>query len=151
MAEKTKIPESGSKEIYGQEITVPQSAVDLNGHVNNVVYVQWMQDVAVLHSEAVGGTRAMHAAGGTWVVHSHKVEYLWPSFAGEEIVALTWVKSFRRVRSVRRYRFYRKSDDTLLVRGETEWVFIDADTGHPRKIPDEVMGLFPLVAESEEP
>jgi acyl-CoA thioester hydrolase len=76
--------ESNSNTIYRYEFTVPESAVDQNGHVNNVVYVQWMQDVAILHANATGGTRAMHAAGGTWVVHSHKVEYLSPAFADEE-------------------------------------------------------------------
>ena len=50
--------ESNSSATYRHEFTVPESAVDQNGHVNNVVYVQWMQDVAVLHSDAVGGTRA---------------------------------------------------------------------------------------------
>ena len=143
--------ESNSNTIYRYEFTVPESAVDQNGHVNNVVYVQWMQDVAILHANATGGTRAMHAAGGTWVVHSHKVEYLSPAFADEEIVALTWVVNFRRVRSVRRHRFYRKSDNKLLARGETEWVFVDAESGRPRMIPDEVMRVFPLVAKDEEP
>jgi len=143
--------ESNSNTIYRYEFTVPESAVDQNGHVNNVVYVQWMQDVAVLHSEATGGTRAMHTAGGTWVVRSHKVEYLSPAFADEEIVALTWVVNFRRVRSVRRHKFFRKSDNTLLAKGETEWVFVDAESGTPRKIPEEVMRLFPLVAEDAEP
>jgi acyl-CoA thioester hydrolase len=140
-----------SSKIYRYEFIVPESALDMNGHVNNVVYVQWMQDVAMLHSDAVGGTSAMHEAGGTWVVHSHKVEYLRPAFAGEEVVALTWVVNFRRVRSVRGYKFYRKSDNTLLAKGETEWVFVDSERGRPRKIPDEVNGLFPLVAEDEEP
>ena len=143
--------ESNSNTIYRYEFTVPESAVDQNGHVNNVVYVQWMQDVAILHANATGGTRAMHAAGGTWVVHSHKVEYLSPAFADEEIVALTWVVNFRRVRSIRRYKFVKKNDNKLLARGETEWVFVDAKSGRPRMIPDEVMGLFPLVAEDEEP
>ena len=142
---------SNSNAIYRYEFTVPESAVDQNGHVNNVVYVQWMQDVAILHANATGGTRAMHAAGGTWVVHSHKVEYLSPAFADEEIVALTWVVNFRRVRSIRRYKFVKKNDNKLLARGETEWVFVDAESGRPRMIPDEVMGLFPLVAEDEEP
>jgi len=142
---------SNSNAIYRYEFTVPESAVDQNGHVNNVVYVQWMQDVAVLHSEATGGTRAMHTAGGTWVVRSHTIEYLRPAFAGEEVVALTWVVSFRRVRSVRRHKFFRKSDNTLLAKGETEWVFVDAESGTPRKIPEEVMRLFPLVAEDAEP
>jgi acyl-CoA thioester hydrolase len=143
--------ESNSNTIYRHEFTVPGSALDMNGHVNNVVYVQWMQDVAVLHSNAVGGTRAMHTAGGTWVVRSHTIEYLSPAFADEEVVALTWVVNFRRVRSVRRHKFFRKSDNTLLAKGETEWVFVDAESGTPRKIPEEVMLLFPLVAEDDEP
>ena len=143
--------ESNLNTIYRYEFTVPESAVDQNGHVNNVVYVQWMQDVAVLHSEATGGTRAMHTAGGTWVVRSHTIEYLSPAFADEEVVALTWVVNFRRVRSVRRHKFFRKSDNTLLAKGETEWVFVDAESGTPRKIPEEVMRLFPLVVEDDEP
>ncbi len=93
----------------------------------------------------------MHTAGGTWVVRSHTIEYLSPAFAGEEVVALTWVVNFRRVRSVRRHKFFRKSDSTLFAKGETEWVFVDAESGTPRKIPEEVMRLFPLVAKDEEP
>ena len=143
--------ESNSNTIYRHEFTVPESAVDMNGHVNNVVYVQWMQDVAVLHSDSTGGTPAMHTAGGTWVVRSHTIEYLSPAFADEEVVALTWVVNFRRVRSVRRHKFFRKNDNMLLAKGETEWVFVDAESGTPRKIPEEVMRLFPLVAKDEEP
>ena len=142
---------SNSNTIYRYEFTVPESALDMNGHVNNVVYVQWMQDVAVLHSDAVGGTSAMHAAEGTWVVHSHKIEYLSPAFADEDVVALTWVVNFRRIRSVRRYKFFRKSDNTLLVKGETEWVFVDNERGRPKMIPEEIIRLFPLVEEDEEP
>jgi len=136
--------------IYRYEFTVPESAVDRNGHVNNVVYVQWMQDVAVLHSDAAGGTRTMHTVGAIWVARSHKIEYLKPAFSGEEVTALSWVVNFRRARSLRRYRFLRKRDKTLLAKGETEWVFVDAESGRPRKIPDEVLCLFPLVAENEE-
>lgn len=141
--------EPGSGNICRYEFTVPESAVDQNGHVNNVVYVQWMQDVAVLHSDSVGGTKAMHESGGTWVVHSHKIEYLSPAFAGEDLVALTWVVNFRRVRSIRRHKFFRKSDNILLAKGETEWVFVDVESGRPRMIPDEVMQLFSLVAEDD--
>ena len=143
--------ETGSGNIYRYEFTVPESATDQNGHVNNVVHVQWMQDVAVLHSDSVGGTDAMNAAGGSWVVHSHKIEYLKPAFAEEEVIALTWVVNFRRVRSVRRYKFYRKSDNALLAKGETEWVFVDGESGRPRMIPEELSKLFPLVQEGNEP
>ncbi|MCP4455454.1 MAG: acyl-CoA thioesterase, partial [Planctomycetes bacterium] len=133
------------------EFTVSQDAMDQNGHVNNVIYVQWMQDVAILHCDATGGTEATHAAGATWVARSHRIEYLKPAFSNETVVALSWVVDFRRVRSLRRYRFVRKGDDMLLARGETDWVFVDAQTGRPRTIPDDVAGCFRLVAQDEEP
>ncbi len=143
--------DSNLETIFRHEFTVPQNAVDQNGHVNNVVYVQWMQDIAVRHSDSVGGTKAMSDAGATWVVRSHKIEYLCPAFAGEEVVALTWVSNVRRARSMRRYKFYRKNDRTLLARGETDWVFVDTQTGRPRKIPKTVLEVFTLVPEDEEP
>jgi acyl-CoA thioester hydrolase len=133
--------------VYRYEFTIPDSAVDRNGHVNNVVYVQWMQDAAVGHSDASGGTRAAEAVGASWVVRSHKIEYLNPAFSNEQLAVFTWVVNFRRVRSLRRYTFVRKSDDALIARGETEWVFVDAVSGRPRRIPDAVMRAFPLVAE----
>ena len=86
--------------VYRHHFTVPESAVDQNGHVNNVVYVQWMQDVAILHYEAAGGTQAMEEAGATWVARSHHIEYLKPVYAGEDVIALTWVENLRRVRSL---------------------------------------------------
>jgi acyl-CoA thioester hydrolase len=137
--------------VFEHAFTVPEDAVDENGHVNNVVYVQWMQDVAVLHSDATGGTRAVRNAGGTWVVRSHKIAYLRPAFAGDSIQAFTWVVNFRRVRSLRQYRFVRPADNTVLAKGETEWVFVDARTGRPRTIPDSVSRVFPLVQGTGKP
>lgn len=131
--------------IYRHVFTVPDSALDQNGHVNNVVYVQWMQDVASLHFGASGGAQAMQDAGAIWVARSHRIEYLKPAFAGEGLTALTWVVNFRRVRSLRRYRFLRQRDGTLLAEGETDWVFVDAANGRPRRIPDEITRLLPLV------
>ncbi len=82
--------------------------------------------------------------GATWVVRTHNVEYLAPAFAGDEIVALTWVVDFRRARSLRRYRFIRRRDKVLLARGETDWVFVDSASGRPKAIPVEVTAVFPL-------
>ena len=125
--------------VYRHRFTVPDSAVDQNGHVNNVVYVQWMQDVAVLHYEAAGGTQAMEDAGATWVARSHHIEYLKPVYAGEDVIALTWVESLRRVRSLRCYQFRRQSDDVLLAKGETDWVFVDIATGRPKAVTDDII------------
>ena len=134
--------------IFPYEFTVPDEAVDENGHANNVMYVQWMQDAAVRHYEAMGGRQITLDIGATWVVRSHMIEYLQPAFAGERIKVLTWVATMRRVRSLRRYQFIRVEDDRLLVRGETDWVFVDAKDGSPRAIPPEVVNLFTLVPDA---
>ncbi len=133
--------------IHREEFVVPESAIDRNGHVNNVAFVQWMQDVATRHFDSGGVTEVMKASGGTWVARSHKIEYLSPAFAGEQIQALTWIVDFSRVRSLRRYKFLRVSDGKLLVRGETDWVFVNAKSGKPCSIPEEIIQAFVTVAE----
>ena len=130
--------------IYRLEIIVPAEAVDRNRHVNNVVYVQWMQDAALQHSAATGCTRMTEAIGATWVARMHRIEYLSPAFAGDAIAVLTWVADFRRVRSLRRYKFIRAADQKVLAQGETDWVLVDAATGRPRAIPSGLARLFSI-------
>ncbi|MGC1378303.1 MAG: acyl-CoA thioesterase [Anaerolineales bacterium] len=139
-----------SDPIFRYTFTIPPEALDGNGHVNNVHYVQWMQDVAVRHFGALGGVPLVQALGATWVVRSHNVEYLSPAFAGEQIEVRTWVANVRRVRSLRRYEFARISDGRLLVRGATEWVFVDAKSGRPLSIPAEVVQGLPLLPDKLE-
>jgi len=133
-----------SNPVYSRQFTVPGAALDANGHVNNVMYVQWMQEIALEHYGFMGGTARTQALGATWVVREHKIVYLRPAFAGDEIEVRTWVVNLRRVRSLRKYQFIRKPDGELLVRGETDWVFVDAGTGQPRRIPEEIARLFQL-------
>jgi acyl-CoA thioester hydrolase len=138
---------SASNPIYTYEFTIPESALDENGHVNNVQYVQWMQDAAVRHYESLGGVPPTQDLGATWVVRSHNIEYLRPAFAGDRIEVRTWVVDIRRVRSLRRYRFTRLSDSKVLVKGETDWVFVDAKTGAPVAVPEVIIRIFPLLPE----
>ena len=128
---------------YSKLITIPRSAIDENGHVNNVAYVQWMQEIAIEHYASIGGIEAQ-GREATWFVREHKIEYLLPAFDGEEIEIKTWVENTRRVRSLRKYEFVRKSDGNVLVKGETDWVFVDAKTGRPLPIPERVAGVFSL-------
>ena len=116
--------------------------MDANGHVNNVAYLQWMQEIAQEHYEFIGGTVLTMALGATWVVREHRIEYMLPAFMGEVIDVQTWVGNIRRVRSLRKYRFIRTSDNELLVKGETDWVFVDAKSGRPRRIPDDLRMIF---------
>ena len=129
--------------VYAKSFLIPRSSIDENGHVNNVAYVQWMQDIAVEHYSSIGGVLAQ-GPDATWVVREHKIEYLVPAFAGEEIEIRTWVENVRRVRSLRKYEFFRKSDGKVLVRGETDWVFVDLKTGRPLAIPEEVSRVFTI-------
>lgn len=127
--------------IYTKEITIPKGSIDENGHVNNVAYIQWMQDIAVEHYASIGGIETQ-GSDATWVVREHKVEYLLPAFEGEKIEIRTWVENIRRVRSLRKYEFIRKSDNKTLVKGETDWVFVDVKTGSPRAVPEAVSRIF---------
>src|SRR5690348_15317697 len=128
--------------IYTKTTTISKESIDENGHVNNVAYVKWMQDIAVEHYSSLGGIEAQ-GPDSTWVVREHRIEYLLPAFEGEDIEIRTWVENIRRVRSLRKYEFVRKSDGKLLVKGETDWVFVDVKTGAPRAIPPEVSNVFP--------
>ncbi|MFO1207297.1 MAG: acyl-CoA thioesterase [Burkholderiales bacterium] len=135
------------RRVYRFDFTVPDAAIDRNGHVNNVQYVQWMQDVAILHSDATGCMAATAAMGAQWVVRSHRIEYLRPALAGDRIAVFTWVAGMRKVRSLRKYRFVRAADGEVLAQGETDWAFVDAASGRPRPIPDAVSGLFEVLGE----
>ena len=128
---------------YSKIFFIPESAIDENGHVNNVVYVQWMQDIAVEHYASIGGIAAQ-GPDSTWVVREHRIEYFLPAFLGEEIEIKTWVENIRRVSSLRKYEFIRKADGKVLVKGETDWVFVNVKTGSPRAIPEEVSNVFSL-------
>ncbi len=129
---------------YVHSLTVPPTAIDGNGHVNNVVFVQWMQDAAVAHSDAAGCSALTEAAGCTWVAHTHHIEYLRPAFLGEAIEVRTRVADARRSGSLRKYEFHRPADGVLLARGETDWIYVDATSGRPRRIPAEIYQVFDL-------
>ena len=137
-------------QVYQYKLTVSEDAVDINGHVNNIEYIRWMQLAAVLHSDSQGCTKATTAVGATWVVRTHHIEYMRPAFAGEKIIVLTWVSNFRRVQSLRKYRIMRVEDKAVLVEGETDWVFVDAQTGRLRSIPPEVISSFELLSKEKE-
>ena len=135
--------------IFAWEFPSPPDAIDGNGHVNNVRFVQWMQDIAIAHAAHNGGTAAANAAGGTWFARSHHIDYLAQAFQDDRLLVQTWVVDFRRARSRRRFRFLRAADRAVLARAETEWVFVDAASGKPRAIPAEVAKCFDLVGEEE--
>ncbi len=131
-------------EIFEYHHTVTQDEIDTQGHANNVEYVRWLQDAAVAHSAFYGWTADRYRElGSGWVAKSHTIEYIRPSFAGDEIVVQTSIVGKRRVAYTRSYRIIRRSDGELLAKGETVWAFIDYETGKPARIPPEIDNAFP--------
>jgi acyl-CoA thioester hydrolase len=137
--------------VYRHSIVISQDAIDANGHANNVQYLRWMQDAAVGHADATGCSDATRKAGASWVVRSHHIEYMQPSFAGDRLLVLTWVSDLRKASSRRKYLLLRATDRVVIARGETNWVFVDSQSGRPMAIPQEVSSLFRVVPPSLEP
>lgn len=135
------MPAAPTHPSFVKTVTVGSGVIDGNGHVNNVAYVQWMQDIAIEHFSLLGGPGEM-GDDLTWVAAEHKIRYLAPALEGDVIEIRTWVAEMRRVRSIRRYEFQRPADNKLLVRGETQWAVVDTKTGAPRQIPPAISRIF---------
>lgn len=137
--------------IYAKRFPIPPDAIDVQGHVSNLAYVGWMQDVAIEHSAAVGWPMERYLElGAGWVVRSHFIEYLRPAFADEGLSVHTWVPRFDQRSTPRRYLFVRDEDRVVLARAETAWVFVDLATGRRRAIPAELLEAFDPVPEDAE-
>jgi acyl-CoA thioester hydrolase len=137
--------------IFSQRFAVPAAVIDVQGHVSNLAYVGWMQDIAIAHSTEVGWSmRRYLELGAGWVVRSHFIEYLRPAFADEQISAHTWVPRFDQRSTPRRYLFVRDDDDVVLAQAETIWVFVDLASGRRRSIPAELLEAFDPVPEERE-
>lgn len=137
--------------IYVKRFVVPDDAMDRQGHVNNLAYVAWMQDVAIEHSAVAGWPMERYLTlGAGWVVRSHFVEYLRPVVAGQRMAIYTWVPEFTQRSTPRRYFFVREDDRQLVARAETRWVFVDLATGRRRPLPDDLLAAFERVPDELE-
>ncbi|MGD9720572.1 MAG: acyl-CoA thioesterase [Pirellulales bacterium] len=133
--------------IYEHFIAVAPAEIDELGHVNNLVYLAWMQAAALAHSAAQGWpTDRYHALGLGWVVRSHQIKYLQPAYLHDRIMVRTWVSGMKRVSSTRDYRILRAHDQAVLAAASTEWAFVDLGTGTVKRIPAELVDSFELSA-----
>jgi acyl-CoA thioester hydrolase len=133
--------------VFARTFSVPEDAIDELGHVSNLKYLAWMQDIAIQHSAARGWPVERYLENGAvWVVRSHFITYLRPAFAGETITLGTWVAELKQRSSSRRYLVRRASDQQALVEAETIWVYVDRQSGRPRRIPDELRASFDVIS-----
>lgn len=129
--------------IYEHHHIVAQEEIDELGHANNLAYLRWLQDAALAHSAVQGWpAEAYQQLGLGWVVRSHEITYERPAFVDDAVVVRTWVASFKRASSVRRYDVLRARDGKRLATAATNWAFVDYSTGLPSRIPPQIIESF---------
>ena len=129
-----------TRPVFEMALTAESEHIDVLGHVNNAVWVQWMEQVAVAHWEAVAG--AAHKDAYFWVVVRHEIDYLRAAFEGDRITARTWVGEAPRGAKFDRHVEFTGSDGKLRVRALTAWAIIDKAAGRPIRVPPEVVAPF---------
>jgi acyl-CoA thioester hydrolase len=114
--------------------------IDELGHVNNAVWVQWIQQVAVAHWNSVAD--AKHKEAVYWVVVRHEIDYLRAAFEGDRVTARTWVGEAPKGARFDRHVEFAGADGKLCVRSRTDWAIIDKALGRPIRVPPEVVAPF---------
>ena len=135
-----------SNAIFEMNVSVLSTDIDEQNHVNNTVYLRWIQDVATAHWKSLASAQSQAAIG--WIVLRHEIDYKMPGSIGDEIVLRTWVGKASRLKFERFTEIRRKSggdtDMQLLSQARTLWVPIDARTGKPTRVSAELRAQFSI-------
>ncbi len=133
-----KVPEN--KVSYSYSFKVTSGHLDALNHVNNVMYLQWVQDASEKHWNNLANKNLRDDT--VWMALRHEIDYLNQAFLGDEITMYTWIQDSLGVKSTRIVHIYRK--DLLLVKCKTTWVLLNATTLKPKRIGEEILRLFSI-------
>lgn len=125
-------------EFFEKKRKVIASEIDEYKHVNNVVYLQWMQEIANQHWLQL--TKNIATPNYVWFVIRHEIDYKNQAILGDEIVIKTWVGKTEGIKSVRHFEMFKGK--TLLVTSQTTFCLLDAKTLKPKRIPKEITNLL---------
>jgi len=138
--------------VFEYKFTVNEDPANYIRHVNNLSYLQWFIDTAIMHSDALGwGIDACKERNLAWVVKTHRIEYVREAFQGDELIIYTWIHKIDKTRSTRRYKCVQKDNRKLIAKAETLWVLVDYKTGKPQPIPVDLKEKFIAVSIEDEP
>jgi acyl-CoA thioester hydrolase len=129
-----------TRPVFEHRIVAPSDAIDELGHVNNAVWVQWIQEVALAHWYSVADPR--HQDDYIWVVVRHEIDYLRAAFEGEVLTGRTWVGEAPKGARFDRHMEFIGADGKVRVRAVTQWAIIDKASGRPLRVPPEVIAPF---------
>ncbi|TCK68966.1 acyl-CoA thioester hydrolase [Winogradskyella wandonensis] len=125
-------------QIFTKEITVSKEDLDQLNHVNNVRYVQWVQNIAESHWLQNASKEILE--NYYWVLVKHTIDYKGQAFLDDKIMIKTYVISSEGVTSTRKVEMF--TNEKLIIRSETKWCLIDAKSHRPTRIIKEISGLF---------
>ena len=137
-----------------ERVVVDESHIDEMGHTNNVVYLGWLEQAAWAHSKKLGFSIDDYRRIGCGVVaRKHELEYLLPTFVGDELLIGTWVSgNDGKLSTYRDYQIIRAGDGKTVLTGRTHWVCVDMTTGRARRMPPEfIEGYRPVQALADAP
>jgi acyl-CoA thioester hydrolase len=131
-----------SSQAFEMIVTVVSEDIDEQNHVNNTVYLRWIQEVATAHWRAVASADAQQTIG--WVVLRHEIDYKTPACLGDEVVLCTWVGKASRLTFERFTEMHRSGDARLLSKARTLWCPISVETSRPVRVCREVREQFSI-------
>lgn len=123
---------------FSHSFCVQHDDIDEQGHVNNVAYLRWIQDVAVAHWFHTATKEQQDKFA--WVVVRHEIDYKKQAFVNQEVTATTWVGEWSKV-TCERFTEITRGDD-LLIKGRTVWCMLDRETAKPARIASELIERF---------
>lgn len=125
---------------FERRFTAAPGDIDELGHVNNAVWVRWIQEVAVAHWNHAAPPA--HRDAYIWVVVRHEIDYLRALGPGESVTARTWVGEAPKGARFDRHVEFAGEDGKVRVRAKTTWAILDRATGRPLRVPPEVAASF---------
>lgn len=131
---------AGTADIFEVPLTVRPQDIDTLGHVNNIVYLQWVQEAATAHWNAAATEE--QKADYVWVVVRHEIDYLRPAKLGDDLMARTHVGVAAGAKFDRHVEIWRVTENMLLARARSVWVALDPRTGRPRRVGNELEMQF---------
>ncbi|MBL7872667.1 MAG: acyl-CoA thioesterase [Cyclobacteriaceae bacterium] len=123
-------------------ISVNDNDIDAMNHVNNVVYIRWVQEVAAAHWDAVASEEIKRKF--LWVVLRHEVDYLTPAFIGDTLKATTWVDETKGPRSNRFVQITHPKSGKIIAEAKTVWCMLDGATLLPKRVDERVIELLKM-------
>jgi acyl-CoA thioester hydrolase len=129
--------------IHIESFKVRHYECDAYGHMNNAVYLRYMQEAGIEAAAAVGLDAQWHEIENrTWLPRRTQIEYKRPLQVGDQVEIKTWVSGFRRVLCRREYEFRKNGEGDLVAHAETDWVFLERSQMIPLTIPPEIKAAF---------